>query len=90
MFKLIFTESYQRKAKKLISAHPGIIKQYDKILKLLCINPWHPSLRIHKLSGRLSGIYSISINISYRMTIHFIISKKQIIPIDIGSHNEVY
>jgi hypothetical protein len=24
------------------------------------------------------------------MTIHFIISKKQIIPIDIGSHNEVY
>jgi len=90
MFKLIFTESYQRKAQKLFSAHPGLIKQYEKVLKLLCINPWHPSLRIHKLAGRLSGLYSISINISCRMIIHFIISNKQIIPIDIGSHDEVY
>ena len=90
MYKLIITEFYRKRAKKFFTAHPELLKQYEKVLKLLCINPGHPSLRLHKLSGRLSGLFSISINISYRMTIHFIISKKQIIPVDIGSDDQVY
>jgi addiction module RelE/StbE family toxin len=90
MYKLIITESYQRRAKKFFAKHPEILKQYEKILKILCLNPQHPSLRLHKLSGRLAGLSSVSINISYRLIIHFIIRDEQIIPIDIGSHDEVY
>lgn len=90
MYKLLITESYQRRARGFFAKHPEILKRYEKILKILCLNPRHPSLRLHKLSGRLVGLYSVSINISYLLIIHFVIKKGQIIPIDIGSHDEVY
>ena len=56
MAKLIFTESYNRKAKKFFKHHPQIIKQYEKTLKLLEINPFHTSLRLHKLAGKHADI----------------------------------
>ena len=90
MAKLIFTESYEKRAKKFFKHHPQIIKQYEKTLKLLELNPLHPSLRLHRLHGKQADIYSVSINISYRIAIDFIIEKDTIIPIDIGSHPEVY
>ena len=90
MYKLVITESYKKRARKFFAKHPEILKQYEKILKILCLNPLHPSLRLHKLSGRLIGLSSVSINISYRLIIHFILRDKQIIPIDIGSHDEAY
>lgn len=33
---------------------------------------------------------SISINISYRISIDFLIEDDKIIPVDIGSHDELY
>ncbi|MDD5773822.1 MAG: plasmid stabilization protein [bacterium] len=90
MAKIIYTESYIKRAKKFVKKHPEIINQYAKTLKLLEINPFHPSLRLHKLKGRLSNLHSVSINISYRISIDFIIENDTIIPIDIGSHDEVY
>ena len=53
-------------------------------------NPFHPSLRIHALQGKLKGLHSISITLSYRLTIEFLIDDKEIIPIDIGTHDRVY
>lgn len=64
--------------------------QYEKTLKLLEINPQHPSLRLHKLQGKLSELYAVSINISYRITLFFLLENDKIIPIDVGSHNDVY
>lgn len=90
MAKLIFTESYNRKAKTFFKHHPQIIKQYEKTLKLLEINPFHTSLRLHKLAGKHADIYSVSINISYRITLDLIIEKDIIILIDVGSHSEIY
>lgn len=90
MAKLIFTDNYVRIATKFIKKHPEIISQYEKTLKLLELNPKHPSLRLHKLKGKLSELYSISINISYRITITFIIENNIIIPINIGAHDEGY
>ncbi len=90
MYKIIFTESYVKRAKKFAKRHPELLKQYEKTLKLLEINPSHPSLRLHKLEGRLSAYYSISINMTYRITIDFIIQDNDIIPINIGKHDEVY
>ena len=40
--------------------------------------------------GNLSKLYVVSINISYRICIDFIIEEDKIIPIDIGTHYEVY
>ncbi|QQR54980.1 type II toxin-antitoxin system RelE/ParE family toxin [Candidatus Peregrinibacteria bacterium] len=90
MLKLLLTDSYQKKAKKFFAKNPTVLNSYEKTLKLLCINPRHPSLRLHKLKRNLEGLFSVSINISYRLLIYFIFKDDQIVPVDIGSHDEVY
>ena len=90
MAEIIYTDSYIKRARKFFKKHPELISQYEKTLKLLELNPNHPSLRLHKLHGKLSELYSVSINISYRISIDFLIEDNKIIPIDIGSHDHVY
>lgn len=89
-YKLIFTEQYEKRLRKFIKKHPEVLSQYEKTIRLLEVNPHHPSLRLHKLSGKLTDLHSVSINISYRITIELIITEKEIIPVEIGSHDEVY
>ncbi|VGO20921.1 type II toxin-antitoxin system RelE/ParE family toxin [Pontiella sulfatireligans] len=89
-YKIFFTESYNKRARKFLKRHPDVRKQYEKTLSLLELNPHHPSLRLHPLKGKLSELHSVSINISYRLTITFLIAEKSIVPIDVGTHDEVY
>ena len=89
-YKLLITSSYEKKVTKFLKRHPDVFKRYIKTLKILEVNPKHPSLRLHKLKGNLYEYYSISINLEYRIIIDFIIQNDEIIPIDIGTHNEVY
>lgn len=90
MAEILYTDSYLKRAKKFIKKHPELVLQYEKTLKLLEINPHHPSLRLHKLHEKLAQLYSVSINISYRISIIFMIENDKIIPVDLGSHDEVY
>jgi proteic killer suppression protein len=90
MAKIFFTHSYEKKASKFLKQHPELINQYTKTLKLLELNPNHPSLRLHQLKGKLSDLHSISINLSYRIILEFILQKDTIIPISIGSHDKTY
>ncbi len=89
-YKLIYTISYNKKAKKFIRKHPELLSQYEKTLKLLELNPHHPSLRLHGLKGKLKGIFSVSINISCRITLELVITENDIILIDVGPHDQVY
>ena len=89
-FTLTFTASYNRRATKFLRKHPELKKQYLKTLQILELNPYHPSLRLHTLEGRLTGLSSVSINISYRITMEFIIENDEIIPVNVGTHDEVY
>ncbi len=89
-YKLIFTESYLKRAQKFATQHPELRGLYQKTLQLLEQNPFHPSLRLHALSGRLNGLYSISINLRYRLTIELLIDDERIIFINVGSHDEIY
>jgi addiction module RelE/StbE family toxin len=90
MYKIIYNESYLKKAQKFFKKHPTLLTQYEKTLKLLELNPHHPSLRLHKLSRKLADLHSVSINISYRLVIYLLINDQKIMLIDIGSHNQVY
>ena len=89
-FKLIFTAQYEKRAARFLKRHPEIEKQYLKTLQLLELNPHHPSLRLHVLGGRLQGLHSVSINLSYRITLELLIQDDQIIPINVGDHDAVY
>lgn len=86
MYKIIFTESYEKRARNFLKKHPDIRGQYEKTLKLMELNPYHPSLRLHKFSE----LYSVSINMQYRISIDFQIENDEIIPIDVGDHSQIY
>ena len=89
-FQLIFTAQYDKRAARFLKRRPELEKQYLKTLQLLELNPHHPSLRLHILSGRLQGLHSVSINLSYRITIELLIKDNEIIPINVGDHDVVY
>ena len=86
---LVFTESYDRRAARWLKRHPDLRQQYLKTLQLLEANPYHPSLRLHALSGRLAGVHSVSINLSYRITLELLIQDERIIPVNVGDHDAV-
>jgi mRNA-degrading endonuclease YafQ of YafQ-DinJ toxin-antitoxin module len=86
-YKLIFTESYLKREKKFLKRHPELVERYKKILRLLEVNPNHPSLRLHKLKGKLADKYSVSITMSYRIILTFAVTEKGIVLIDIGNHD---
>ena len=88
--QLVFTESYLKIALRFLKRHPELKQQYVKTLALLEANPTHPSLRLHALAGKHQGLHSVSINLSYRITIEFVVRERQIIPINVGDHDAVY
>ena len=89
-YNIIFTRSYTKRATRFFKKHPDLIGQYEKTLKLLELNPQHPSLALHPLKGKLKDLHSVSINISYRITIELFINKKTIVPVYICTHDEAY
>lgn len=89
-YEIVFTESYTHRAIRFLRKHPELRGQYRKTLELLELNPHHPSLRLHKLKGALAQLHSVSINLSYRITLEFLIEDNKILPVNIGRHDEVY
>ena len=90
MYKLLFPHSYEEKAKRFIKKHPELKKQYEKTLQLLELNPFHPSLRLHQFKTHSFEGYSVSINLSYRISIEFLVTEKEILLVNIGDHQDIY
>lgn len=89
-YKLVFTESYTRRAIKFLRRHPNLRTQYQRTLELLELDPSHPSLRLHKLKGEFRDLHSVFINYAYRITLEFLVEGKSILLVNVGSHDEVY
>jgi mRNA-degrading endonuclease YafQ of YafQ-DinJ toxin-antitoxin module len=89
-FALVFTEQYNRRAARFLKRHPDLRQQYIKTLQVLEANPAHPSLRLHPLRGKLDALHSVSINLSYRITLELLIQDGKIIPVNVGDHDAVY
>lgn len=89
-YELVFPDSYNRRAAQFLRRHPKLREQYRKTLELLALNPRHPSLRLHALKGRLAGLHSVSINLSYRITIELLIRESEIVLINVGGNDAVY
>jgi len=89
-YEIEITESYNKKLIKFLKKHREIFSKYKKVILLLEVDPYHPSLRLHRLRGKLEELHSVSIDMQYRIMIEFIIEDKRIIPVNIGTHDEVY
>ena len=90
VWRLIFTESYLARAVRFLRRHPDLAARYFKTVALLEADPQHPSLRLHAFRGNLSGLHSVSINLSYRITIEMEIREHDIVLVNVGAHEEVY
>ena len=53
-------------------------------------NPAHPSLRLRASHGKFDCLRTVSINLSYRITLELLIHSQQIIPVNVGDHDAVY
>ncbi len=79
-----------RTAKKFFKIHPELKDRFQSIIEILRKDPKNTSLRIHRLGGKLKGLHAISLTYKYRITLIIRFTKKAIILVDIGSHDEVY
>ena len=89
-YSLIFTESCEKTEKRFLKRYPDLLDRYHKALAILEQDPFHPSLRLHALEGRLAGLHAVSINLQYRITLELEVRQQEIILVSVGSHGEVY
>lgn len=88
--RFTFSVEAQKKIKDINKQDPKLSRKIHKQLSIFLENPKHPSLRIHKLSGKLKNYYSISVTKGFRMT--YIVSGSGDVAhfTKIGTHDEVY
>ena len=92
--KIGWTPKSIRTFKKLVRKNPQLRPLIKATLELLSEDCFNPSLRTHKLTGDLSGIWSCSIDYDYRILFEFAIDpedeEEAILLLKMGSHDEVY
>lgn len=89
-FKVIITAAYARRAERFFSRHQDLIEKYGLVLRMLELDPYHPSLHLHPLQGKLKGLHAISLNYQYRITLFLLVRDGEVMPVAIGTHDEVY
>ena len=84
------TPAYARALRRFFRKHPDLRDTHAEVIRLLSIDPHAPSLRLHPLGGELAGQHAVSVTYSYRITLILIIVEREIVLLNIGSHDEMY
>ena len=87
---LVWTESFLRTAKKFIRRNPELAGELHAALKQLEDDPHAPRLRLHALKGKHHGKLAASLTYSHRIVLILRVKAREIVLLDIGSHDEVY
>ncbi len=92
--QLVWSPGFSRELKRLIRRSPQLRGSIDRTLKNLAENPFHPSLKTHKLKGDLAERWACSIDYSNRVVFRFVQNpdsgEEEIVLLTLGSHDEVY
>jgi addiction module RelE/StbE family toxin len=89
MLKVLFHRSFQRAYKKVVQPGSRRHRTFKAKLELFIADPFHPSLRTHKLHGSLAGYWSFTIEYDLRVIFYFEDPETAIL-FDLGTHDEVY
>jgi toxin HigB-1 len=89
MLEISFDESFKRAFKKRIQGNNELEVKFRAKLERFRDNPFDPSLKTHKLSGKLKNLWSFSIEYDRRVLFYFTDDGKAVF-VDIGNHDEVY
>ncbi len=87
--KAKFSPLVQQKILHIHKKDKKLTLRTEKQIKLFESNPKHPSLRTHKLTGKLANRWSISISRGLRM-VYLILDDDIAYFVDLGTHDEVY
>ena len=89
---LLPSSSFIRSARRLARKNPEVAKDLHAVLALLAVDPWHPSLRTHKLKGALAGSWSCSVAYDLRIVFRLVVPEgdEAILLEAVGKHDEVY
>ncbi len=90
MYTIETSNYFLRRAKKFFKKHPDLKKTFAEVVDDMRKDPFQPHLELHGLGGKLQGCYAVSLTFSYRITLTLMVTEKEIILLDIGSHDEVY
>lgn len=90
MYAIQATDKFLRQAKKFFKKHQDLKSRFAKLTTALAKGPFQPALELHPLSGKLEGIWAVCLTYKYRVTLTIMITEKEIILLDIGTHDEVY
>jgi addiction module RelE/StbE family toxin len=88
--KLSWTSTFIKTSKKFFKKHPELKPDFKELLIELEEDPFQKRLKLHQLKGRHKEKYSVSLTYSYRVVLYLEIVNKEIVLLDIGSHDEVY
>lgn len=92
--KLAWSAKFIRAAKKLARRKPELFDDLESALKQLESDPYHPSLRTHKLSGDFDGCWACSVSYDFRIVFEFVRPPKghemEIHLLNLGTRDEVY
>jgi addiction module RelE/StbE family toxin len=85
-----FSDSFKKAYKKRLKSKETE-KEFWIRLELFINDPFDAKLKTHKLSGKLKGLWSFSLEHDLRILFFFTKDKpKKVVFVDIGTHDEVY
>jgi len=94
MKTLVWTRTFVRASQRTLRQHPELRAKIEKTLKQLAEDPFHPSLRSHKLKGELEGVWACAVSYKHRILFEFVqnpeTGEEEILLLTIGTHEEVY
>jgi len=90
VYSIVTPQQFLRQARKFFKKHPDLKSRFANVLGDLQKDPFQPHLELHPLSGKLEGCHAVSLIYRYRITHTLLITEKEIILLDVGSHEEVY
>lgn len=90
MFTVVTPECFLKRVRKFLKKNPQLKIKLEELIENLIMDPFQPHIKLHPLKGKLKGLYAVSLTFSYRITLTIEITEKEIILLDIGSHDEVY
>ena len=90
MYTLVPTRRWDRQATRFRRAHPELRRRLAQVLRDLEANPMQPHLRLHALHGELEGAHAVSVTFHYRIVLTLMIREREVVLLDIGTHDEVY
>ncbi|MBF0196142.1 MAG: plasmid stabilization protein [Planctomycetes bacterium] len=89
-YELVWTDTFTRTARKYLRKHPNLRGIFKDILSQLEIDPSAPRLRMHRLKGKHRNKHSVRLTYSDRIILFLKLTEKEIILLDVGTHDEVY